>query len=100
MFSARLIYGLGVGVSLLSIFLWGTIVRAQIGGYKKNISIFKSVLLVFSVTSILSNVVPIWFDIYRIVHDANPTNIFYAYVISSYMYRTITALMFFIIYRY
>lgn len=100
MFSARLIYSIGILVSVSNIVVWATIIRTQLRGYKNNASIFRTILLVFTITSLFSNIIPIWFDIYRLINNANPTNIFYAYVINSYMYRTITALLYYILYKY
>lgn len=102
MFSAHIVYGLGIVVSLINIVLWSQIIRAQIGQYNgdnKN-NQYKTILLIFGVVSLAANFVPIWFDIYRILNDTNPTNIFYAYVMSSYLYRTATALMFYLLYKY
>lgn len=102
MFSAHLVYGLGVLVSLVNITLWIQIIRAQIdqyNEYSENNS-YKTILLIFGIVSLAANFVPIWFDIYRIYHNTNPTNIFYAYVMSSYLYRTATAIMFWILYKY
>ncbi len=100
MFSAHLVYGLGIAVSVLNILLWGQIILAQIKTFNGNGSVYKQLLLIFASISLLSNLIPIWFDIYRLAHDSNPTNLFYAYVVTSYLYRTATAIMFLIIYRY
>lgn len=101
MFSAHLVYGLGIAVSILNIFLWTQIVGSQVKQFSAvnmNINI-KRLLLAFGVISLFSNTVPIWFDIYRLIHDSNPTNLFYAYVVTSYLYRTITAVFFYLIYK-
>lgn len=100
MFSARLVYGLGIAVTVFSIGLWISIIRAQLKQFNKNNSIFKIVLLIFAIISLYSNFLPIWFDIYRLANNANPTNLFYAYVMNNYLYRTITAVMFYVLYRY
>lgn len=100
MFSARLIYSLGILVSLLNMCLWAVIIRAQIKGFNGNNSIFKGTLLVFTAISLYSNILPIWFDIFRLAHNANPTNLFYAYVMNNYLYRTISALLFYLMYRF
>lgn len=102
MFSAHLVYSLGIVVSLLNVVLWTRIVSSQIKQFSHNRinENIKRLLLAFGVISLLSNFVPIWFDIYRLANNANPTNLFYAYVTTSYLYRTATAVMFFLIYRY
>lgn len=102
MFSARLIYSLGIFVSVVNIALWSRIVMAQVNQYKtiKMDKSLKILLLIFGAVSLSANFIPIWFDAYRLINAANPTNIFYAYVMNSYLYRTITTVMFFIIYRY
>jgi hypothetical protein len=100
MFSSHLVFGLGIAVSVLNMLMWVPIIRAQLKEFNGNASRYKTILLVFSIISLFSNVMPIWFDIARIVNDANPTNLFYAYVMTSYLYRSATVIMFWLIYRY
>ena len=101
MFSATAIYGLGLLVSLVNILLWVVILRSQFQQFSRNRmnERIKIALLVFGVLSLFSNITPIWFDVYQITRQAHPTNITIAYIISQYLYRTVTASMFYIIYR-
>lgn len=100
MFSAKLIYSTGITVGIFSIILWTIILKAQLRDYKNNKSVFKKVLMAFAISSILSNIVPIWFYFYRLTYNSNPTNIFYAYVVNVYIYQIVTAVMFYILYKY
>lgn len=101
MFSARVIYLLGISVSLVSIFVWIRILIAQIEQYKTVVmnTYIKKIMLLFVAISLSSNFVPIWFYIYRLSHNSNPTNIFYAFVINVYTYQATTAVMFYLLYK-
>lgn len=103
MYSAIIIYGLGIVVSILDVFLWGRIVLSQTRQFNsiKTNDLIKSLLLVFGIASLLSNITPTWFDIYRLLYPqtAHPSNISYAYITGQYFYRTMTAIMFYVIYK-
>lgn len=101
MLSNYIVFGVGLLVSLFNILLWQTIIHSQLKQFsasKMNTHI-KKMLLVFAISSVVSNIVPIWFDVYRLSHQVPITNIFYAYAASAYIYRTLTAVMFYLIYR-
>lgn len=100
MFSYYLVFSLGLALSALSIGLWYVIVRSQLAQYNGSNSVVKNVLLFIGVVGLFANFVPIWFDIYRLMHQVNLSNIFYAYTMNNYLYRTLTALGFWIIYKY
>lgn len=102
MFSAHIIYGLGIVVSSISMLIWIRLFFAAMGQFNetRQLNTTKAILVAFTVTSALSNPVPIWFYIYRLAHNTSPTNIFYAYVMSVYIYQVSSAIMFFIIYKY
>lgn len=101
MVSDKVIFGLGVAVSLVNILIWCIVIRSQLKQYKKkkNLSL-KKALLVFSGAELYSNFVPIWFDLYQIIHHAHPSNIVYAYTTSQYVGRTIAAIMVYLVYSY
>ena len=103
MVSAYIVFGLGIAVSTMNIILWCFIIRSQIEQFlpnKKKNDYIKKVLLLFGVISLLANIIPIWFDIYRLIYIVEPSNIFYTYVINSFLYRTTTTIMFYLIYRF
>lgn len=101
MYSDKLIFGLGVAVSVVNILIWVIVMRSQLKQYKINKNrALKFVLLVFSGAELYSNFVPIWFDLYQIIHAAHPSNITYAYTTSQYVGRTIAAIMMYIVYCY
>lgn len=100
MFSAHLVYGLGILVSILNMTIWGVIMRSQIKLFNGNNSRYKQILLGFSGISLISNITPIWYYIYRLSNNTNPTNIFYSFIINIYIYQTVTAIMFWVIYNY
>lgn len=100
MFSARLVYGLGILVSLLNMVIWAVIMKSQVKLFNGNGSRYKQILLAFSAISLFSNVTPIWYYIYRLSNNTNPTNIFYSFIINIYIYQTVTAIMFYILYKY
>lgn len=102
MLSYKVLYGIGLFVSVSNIFLWLPIIHAQLKQFKvkRNVD-SKLILLIFAIISLASNITPIWFDIFRLTHlNTAPTNIAYAYITSQYLYRTATAIMFYILYRY
>lgn len=101
MFSSHLIFGLGLIVSVVNVFIWVIILRSQIKQFNKNAMNhrIKVSLMIFGIVALLSNFTPIWFDIYQIARNAHPTNIGVAYTISQYLFRTITAFMFYVIYK-
>lgn len=101
MVSYMIYYSLGIVVSLVSIGVWIVIMRSQLKQFRGNSanSFIKKVLIAFGIISILSNFVPIWFDIYQLQRHAHPSNIGIAYNTSQYLFRTATAFMFYLIYR-
>lgn len=102
MFSARIIFSLGIIVGLFNMALWATVIKAQLEQFHRGemLRSIKVILLTFGFVSLASNIIPVWLDIYRLYNNSNPTNIFYAYVMNSYIYRTTTAIMFYLIYKY
>lgn len=100
MLSARLIYILGIIVSSCSIGIWGVIILAQLKVYKDRISTRRAILLAIAIESLYSNFIPIWYYIYRLSHNSNPSNIFYAFVMNYYLTQAINAVLYFIMYKY
>lgn len=100
MVSYILIFSLGIVISLINIFLWSVTLRSQLKqlGNKAN-SAIKHNLLIFGFTSMLSNIVPIWFDVYQIGQSRHPTNIGFALLTSYYLSNTVSAFMFYLIYK-
>lgn len=102
MFSYNIVFGVGLVISLFNVCIWLRVILAQTRQFtpdKKNNSV-KVILLTFGILSLMSNFVPMWYDIYRLANQTSPTNIFYAYVMNSYLYRTATAIMFYLVYKY
>lgn len=101
MVSGRIIFGLGIVVSVVNIVIWIIVLRSQFKQYNSNKmnDRIKTALLIFGLISLFSNITPIWFDIFQITRNAHPSNIGFAYTISQYIYRTITAFMFYLIYK-
>lgn len=101
MVSYTIFYSLGIAVSLGNVLLWSIVLRSQLKQFSGNgmNRRIKTSLLIFGVASLLSNFVPIWFDVYQIIHHARPLNIGVVYITSQYLFRTLTACMFYLIYR-
>lgn len=100
MFSDKIIYGLGILVCAYAIMLWIIVLKSMFSQFEwRNATNIKVIIIVFGCFSLYSNIMPVWFDIYQISRDAHPSNIVFAYSISQYLYRFVTATMFYLIYR-
>lgn len=100
MVSYTLMFSLGIVVSLMNMYLWTGTIRSQLKQLQvKSNNHIKINLLIFGFTSILSNLVPIWFDIYQINRGTHPTNIGVALLTSYYLTNTVSAFMFYLIYK-
>lgn len=102
MVSYPVFYGVGIVVSLLNIILLRLVLNSQLKQFTSNRmnDRIKRALLVLTCAALLSNVVPIWFDVHQISIHAHPSNIGIAYTTSQYLFRTIVAFMLYLIYRF
>lgn len=128
MFSATFVYGLGLVLSVVGIILLIPVIRSQIinfppnplkkfmtdvlrplvrGQTKQSFNAFfnspytmKFLLLCLTVGILLSNFVPMWFDIYRLLDVTKPSNIGYSYIINNYLARLTAAVLIYLVYKY
>lgn len=100
MFASHMIYLLGIVVSIINVCFWGAIIKSQLSRKSSAPEYAKRLLLVFTVGALLSNAVPIWFDIVQLQRSAHPNNLVIAYSTSQYLFRTLAACMFYLIWRY
>lgn len=100
MVSYTVMFSLGIVISLMNMYLWSGTLRSQLKQFENRTNNhIKQNLLIFGFTSVLSNLVPIWFDIYQIHRGTHPTNIGVALLTSYYLTNSVSAFMFWLIYK-
>lgn len=97
---ARLIYTIGLLVSILGICLWPVIVFSQLKEIRINPNFYKRVLLAFGVIAFITNIAPGYYDIYRILHPTAPGPITFLKIASDITFRAAATGAFFMIYSY
>lgn len=86
----------------MGILIWPFLIRSQLRQFNNNPlhNRIKYALLTFGVVAFLTNIVPAWYDIYRVLHPTAPGPITFLRIASDIIFRATATLSFFVIYNY
>lgn len=96
------IWYFGIAFNIGTIIAWGYIIHHQLKQFNeiKTVEYLKKILLALGVLGFVSNIIPLIFDVYRIVHPVHMNVLQVIYGINDYFLRAILVVLIYLIYKY